>query len=46
MLSGMEGSGFAQAHAEELLAAASAAKNGRAPGPAPRAQAAPAGDNA
>jgi DNA repair protein RecN (Recombination protein N) len=33
MLSGMEGSGHAQAHAEELLAAASAARNGRAPGP-------------
>ena len=51
MLSGMEGSGLAQAHAEELLAAAAAARNGRAPGPAgadaaPRAQAAPAGDNA
>jgi DNA repair protein RecN (Recombination protein N) len=49
MLSGMEGSGHAQAHAEELLAAASAAKNGRAPGagatepaaPAERAEAAP-----
>jgi DNA repair protein RecN (Recombination protein N) len=40
MLSGMEGSGLAQAHAEELLAAASAAKNGQAPA----AQAAPAGD--
>jgi DNA repair protein RecN (Recombination protein N) len=39
MLSGMEGSGLAQAHAEELLAAASAAKNGRDPGP--RAEAAP-----
>ncbi|HEY7607149.1 MAG TPA: hypothetical protein VID07_10310, partial [Actinomycetes bacterium] len=56
MLSGMEGSGHAQAHAEELLAAASAARNGRAPGPgrpgtgaaepaAPAARAAaPAGD--
>jgi DNA repair protein RecN (Recombination protein N) len=30
MLAGMEGSGLAQAHAEELLAAASAAKAGRA----------------
>ena len=29
MLAGMEGSGLAQAHAEELLAAATAAKNGR-----------------
>jgi hypothetical protein len=28
MLAGMEGSGLAQAHAEELLAAATAAKNG------------------
>ena len=34
MLAGMEGSGLAQAHAEELLAAATAAKNGRDPGPA------------
>jgi DNA repair protein RecN (Recombination protein N) len=30
MLAGMEGSGLAQAHAEELLAAATAAKAGRA----------------
>jgi DNA repair protein RecN (Recombination protein N) len=49
MLSGMEGSGLAQAHAEELLAAASAAKNGLEPGPRaeagqPAAQAAPAGE--
>ena len=44
MLSGMEGSGLAQAHAEELLAAASAAKDGRAPGSAPWAEPAPAGD--
>jgi DNA repair protein RecN (Recombination protein N) len=32
MLAGMESSGLAQAHAEELLAAATAAKNGRDPG--------------
>jgi DNA repair protein RecN (Recombination protein N) len=32
MLAGMESSGPAQAHAEELLAAATAAKNGRDPG--------------
>jgi DNA repair protein RecN (Recombination protein N) len=44
MLSGMEGSGHAQAHAEELLAAASAAKNGRAPGAEAAQTAAPAGD--
>ena len=48
MLAGMEGSGLAQAHAEELLAAASAAKNGRDPDPraeaAPRPEAAPAGE--
>jgi DNA repair protein RecN (Recombination protein N) len=31
MLAGMEGSGLAQAHAEELLAAATAAKHGGAP---------------
>jgi hypothetical protein len=31
MLAGMEGSGPAQAHAEELLAAATAAKNGQVP---------------
>jgi DNA repair protein RecN (Recombination protein N) len=41
MLAGMEGSGLAQAHAEELLAAAAAAKNGRDLGPAATAQ--PAG---
>ena len=34
MLAGMEGSGLAKAHAEELLAAATAAKNGRDPNPA------------
>jgi DNA repair protein RecN (Recombination protein N) len=56
MLSGMDGSGLAKAHAEELLAAASAAKHARgpvAPGPMPSAasngraqaaQATPAGD--
>jgi hypothetical protein len=38
MLAGMEGSGLAQAHAEELLAAATAAKNGRDPGPATTAE--------
>jgi DNA repair protein RecN (Recombination protein N) len=38
MLAGMEGSGLAQAHAEELLAAATAAKNGRDPGPATPAE--------
>jgi DNA repair protein RecN (Recombination protein N) len=43
MLAGMEGSGLAQAHAEELLAAAAAAKNGRDPGPATTAQ--PAGQS-
>jgi DNA repair protein RecN (Recombination protein N) len=43
MLAGMEGSGLAQAHAEELLAAAAAAKNGRDPGPAATAQ--PAGQS-
>jgi hypothetical protein len=31
MLAGMEGSGLAQAHAEELLAAAAAAKSGDDP---------------
>jgi DNA repair protein RecN (Recombination protein N) len=36
MLAGMEGSGLAQAHAEELLAAATAAKNGSDPGQAER----------
>jgi DNA repair protein RecN (Recombination protein N) len=43
MLSGMEGSGHAQAHAEELLAAASEAKNGRSPGLGATEPAAPAG---
>ena len=38
LLAGMEGSGLAQAHAEELLAAATAAKNGRDPGPATTAE--------
>src|SRR4029450_7784363 len=38
MLAGMEGSGLAQAHAEELLAAATAAQNGRDPGPATTAE--------
>jgi DNA repair protein RecN (Recombination protein N) len=44
MLAGMEGSGLAQAHAEELLAAATAAKNGRDPGPATAEPAARGGE--
>jgi DNA repair protein RecN (Recombination protein N) len=43
MLAGMEGSGLAKAHAEELLAAATAAKNGADPAAAPRVETAARG---